>query len=487
MSQLVDFSLLTVKAGSYRTGTATALRDSTLLGIARMRRREIGNRLIPLDAETSKRKILPGRYLISRKIDGEFTCLVYRDGEAITINPYGTVRAGAPFHVEAAKLLAKAKIKSAILGGELYVNRPDGKRARVHDVTRIARAPESEADVATLRFAAFALYDLDGADPSLTSSAALARLRALLAGGERTHAIETVEGDEAEVQSRFRQWVTAEGGEGIVALSDQMGWFKIKPRHTLDLAVAGYSHGIEDRAGMLHSLLLACVRDDGSFHVVGRTGGGFSDAERVRLIADLSKRAAASSYIEVNSDRVAYKMITPGLVAEISCLDIISKTTSGETIDKTVIQWDSANAAWSSLRRLPLASIISPQFVRLRDDKEATPEHAGLSQLTRIVDIPDAEMKAVDIALPAANVLRRAVATKELKGKTMVRKLLLWRTNKETASPEHPAYVLLLTDYSPNRKTPLEREIRVSSSLEQIEAYWSAWTAESFVKGWIVQ
>ena len=109
MRKLVDLSLLTAKAGNYRTGTATALRDATLLGIARMRRREIGNRMIPLDAESSKRQIRPGRYLISRKIDGEFTCLVYRDGEAITLNPYGTVRAGAPFHLEAAKGLSANK------------------------------------------------------------------------------------------------------------------------------------------------------------------------------------------------------------------------------------------------------------------------------------------------------------------------------------------------------------------------------------------
>ena len=75
----------------------------------------------------------------------------------------------------------------------------------------------------------------------------------------------------------------------------------------------------------------------------------------------------------------------------------------------------------------------------------------------------------------------------EIKGKTMVRKLMLWKTNKDTVSPEHPAYVLALTDFSPNRKTPLERDIRVSSSLEQIEAYWQVWHAEQFVKGWVVK
>lgn len=49
------------------------------------------------------------------------------------------------------------------------------------------------------------------------------------------------------------------------------------------------------------------------------------------------------------------------------------------------------------------------------------------------------------------------------------------------------AFVLSLTDVSPNRKTRLEREIRVSSSLEQIEADWPEWQEEQFVKGWVVR
>ena len=485
-SKLVDLEQLNVKVGTYRTGTTTALTDPNLLALAKMRRREMSSRMIPLDAETSKHRILPGKYLIARKIDGEFTCLVYRDGEVVSLNPYGTVRAGAQFHAEAARLLAKAGVKSAVIGGELYVHKPDGKRTRVHDVCRIARAPETDADVASLRFAAFGIYDLDGIDLSPHPAAVLAKLRQIFKGGERAHAMETVEGDEKDVLARFLQWV-GEGDEGIIAQSDAVGWFKIKPRHSIDLAVVGFSRGIEDRSEMLHSLLIAVVRKDGSFHIVGRTGGGFSDEERVRLLNDLGKRAVESSYVEVNSDRVAYRMIEPGLVAEISCLDIISETSDGGTIDRSVVEWNPDTRSWSPIRRLALASIISPQFVRLRDDKQAGIDHTGLDQLTRIVEIPDADAEAASIRLPEATMLRRAVATKELKGKVMVRKLMMWKTNKEQVSAEHPAFVLLATDYSPNRRTPLEREIRVSSSLEQLEATWTKWTAENFVKGWAVK
>jgi hypothetical protein len=51
----------------------------------------------------------------------------------------------------------------------------------------------------------------------------------------------------------------------------------------------------------------------------------------------------------------------------------------------------------------------------------------------------------------------------------MVRKLVLWATHKAGDRSDFPAYVLHVTDFSPNRKTALERDIRVSNSVEQME------------------
>ncbi len=340
--KLVDVDMLAVKQGTYRQGVASALRDPNLLAISRMRRRQASQVMVALDHDGMKTKIPPGPYFISLKIDGEFTVMAYKDGDIISVNPYGTVRMGAPFHIELGKMLAKAGIKSAILGGELWVKHADGHRPRVHDVTRLARAPQSPADVDQLHYAVFAIYDLDGVDLSTQPGPQLAKIRAIFANGKHVKPIETHEGSDAEIQTHFKKWVVDGGEEGIVARSEKFGWFKIKPRHSLDVAVIGFSEAIEDRAGMLHSLLLAVVRGDGSYHVVGRTGGGFSDAERVQLLKDLSQRTAESTYIEVNSDRVAYKMLQPGLVAEISCLDVITEFADGEPIERMVIEWDAS-------------------------------------------------------------------------------------------------------------------------------------------------
>jgi len=136
------------------------------------------------------------------------------------------------------------------------------------------------------------------------------------------------------------------------------------------------------------------------------------------------------------------------------------------------------------VRRLPLASVISPQFIRRRDDKTVSAADVRIKQVTDLVEVPLADRDARQIALPPSEVLRREVYTKQMKGETMVRKFVLWKTNKESQSEDFPAFVIHYTDFSPNRKTPLEREVRVSHSREQIEALWEGLKTSNLAKGW---
>ena len=53
-----------------------------------------------------------------------------------------------------------------------------------------------------------------------------------------------------------------------------------------------------------------------------------------------------------------------------------------------------------------------------------------------------------------SQLLRRQVFTKSGPKGTSVRKLLLWRTNKERFG-DWPAYVVKWVDYSPGRKNPI--------------------------------
>jgi hypothetical protein len=482
---MLDKSRVELKIGGYGVAPAAALADATLLGRVQGYRRQTGGRMMALDREGVKLKVPSSDYHVSRKIDGEFAVLVWDGSEAITLNPGGTVRVGLPVLAEAAERLQAAGVTSALLAAELFVEREDGKRARVHDVARVARRPESADALKSLHLAVFDVIEWNGEDAGSEFGVSWKSITDTFGDGELIQPVEAVKSNDAKgILKQFEKWVDEEGSEGLVARSDSAGIFKVKPRHSLDVAVIGFTEGVDDRVGMLHDILLAIMRADGSFQVLGRVGGGFSDDERKNFLSDLEDMAAESEYAEVNSDRVAYQMVEPNWIAEISCLDLVAETTRGATIDRMVLNWNSDQKRWETVRRLPLVSVISPQFIRLRDDKQVDPEDVRMSQLTDLVPVQMSEKTAKDLALPGSEILRREVLTKTLKGKEMVRKLMMWKTNKETESSDYPAYVVHLTDFSPNRKDPLKREIRVSHSRDQINQLWGELAENYFVGGW---
>ncbi len=169
--------------------------------------------------------------------------------------------------------------------------------------------------------------------------------------------------------------------------------FKIKPRYSLDVAVVGFTEGMDDRAGMLHDMLVAVMRPEGAFHVLGRVGGGFTDDQRREFLSDLKDMPAESEYAEVN-DGVAYQMVRPEWAIEVSCLDLISQTTRGASIDRMVLDWEAPAGRYRAVRRLPLASPISPQFLRRREDKKIHPADLRLQQVADLVEVPMAEKDA---------------------------------------------------------------------------------------------
>ncbi len=482
---LFDKSKMREVVGTYLSGDHVALADSNYISVARTRRRQAGQMVIALDKAMVPRKMPKAEYYVSRKIDGEFTILIYKDGEAITLNPGGTLRAGAPFMAEAAAALKKAGVKSAILGGELYVQRPDGKRARVHDVVRVARAPADMKEVGQLAIGFFNIYDLDGQDLSMRFSDVVQKLPEIFAGCKQAHSIETVQVEDPKaVLKQYDKWVEGEGEEGVVARSDSAGMFKIKPLHSLDLAVIGFTESINEREGLLHDMLLAVVREDGTFQIVSRVGGGFSEEQRAEFLVKLKTLVVESDFREVNSDRVAYQMIKPGLVIEIECLDLVSRTSRDNTIDRMVLEWNEKDNKWEGVRSMPLCSILSPQFIRFRDDKKASPQDVRMSQLSDLVEIPESTRAAEEIRLPSSTLIKRSVAVKEAKGSKMVRKVVLWKTNKDEVSRDFPAYVVHVTNFSGNRKTPLEFDLKVTKTLEQAQSLFDELKKELFVSGW---
>jgi hypothetical protein len=483
---VLDRGRVEIKLAEYGVAPATALTDSLLLMKVQDYRRAAASRLYPLEGTEITERIPGAEFHVSRKIDGEFTVLVFRQGEVFTLNPGGTVRVGLPLLDEAGTLLSKAGVKEAMIAGELYQARDD-RRPRVQDVVSTVGRPSAIAELEQLRFAAFDLISVNGSPPPAAFRDTWQKLAKLLQSGTRVH---PVEGEwvakPTAVRDLYAQWVEKEGAEGLVARSDAAGSFKIKPRHNLDVAVIGFSESTGDRAGLLHDMLVAVLRREGTFHVLGRVGGGFTDDQRKEMLSDLKDMAVDSEYAEVSSDHVAYQMVRPDWVAEISCLDLVSQNTRGGPVSRMVLDWHANNgySLYRTLRRMPLASVIAPQFIRRREDKQVQPVDVRIAQLAELVELPQAEKDSRQLVLPKSEILRREVYVKELKGEQMVRKLMLWKTNKDQIADEYPAYVVHLTDFSPNRKDPLCRDMRISSSFQQIQQLFDQLKTENITKGW---
>ncbi|HET6246280.1 MAG TPA: hypothetical protein VFE47_01175 [Tepidisphaeraceae bacterium] len=480
---LVDSSRLQIIFGSYGVGKAHCMADPFIPLKAQEYRRKLSQHMQALDKASVKEKLPACDYFVSRKVDGEFTVLLIDGKQCCSVNPGGVVRTGLPFMQEAVELLGKSKHKRMLIAGELYVGRTD-RRPRVHDVSRVARQPESQAELDQLQFAVFDILEIDDKPAPLNYAEVYKKIESTFKAGKRIHPVETVRAKTVDdVMKNFEKWVETEGGEGLVVRSDSAGQFKIKPRISLDVAVMGFTEGAEDRVGMVHDVLVGLMRQDNSFHILGRVGGGFSEDERRAWLSDLKDLAAESDYAEVN-DSVAYQMVRPEWVIEISCLDLINQNTRGGSVDRMVLGYDTPKNMYQSIRRLPLASPISPQFIRRREDKSIRQQDLRLNQVHDVVEVAMMDRDARQLSLPKSEMISREVFTKTLKGNMMVRKLLLWKTNKEAEGGNYPAYVAYMSDFSPNRATPIDRDIRVSNSREQIDALYAGLKAEYVVKGW---
>ena len=483
-SKLVDSGRVKVRLGDYGTAQSTALVDTILFSRAQDYRRQLSASMIPIDAKDIRRKITSSEYYVSRKLDGEFTVLLYKEGEAVSVNSGGTVRIGLPLLAEAAKRLKKSGLKEAMLVGELHIIRADGGRSRIHDVISAVRTPSTQDDLDRAHFAVFDLMSIDGERWTGTLQETHERIQALVGDGER---VRPVDGewvaDTRGIEELYKKWVADEHGEGLVVRGDSGGQFKVKPQHNLDVAVIGFSEGQGEREGMLHDLLVGIVREDGATHLLTRVGGGYTDDQRRSIIEDLKPLVVKSDYAAVNTAHVAYQMVKPEWVIEITCLSILAKTTRGGPINRMVLEWDEDAQTYRVIRRLPLASVISPRFVRKRDDKKPHPADVSISQIADVVEVPLSDSEAGSMRPTKSEIMQREVYTKELKGALMVRKFVMWKTNKEV-EPEFAAYVIHYTDFSPNRKQPMTRDIRVSDSKDQIMALWEELKTKNVKGGW---
>lgn len=409
-------------------------------------------------------RFLPkGKVWVSPKVDGQFWCLVIKDGEAVLVSPKGKVISGdVPVLKEIrAKVLPRVH-GDLMVAGELFALRQGG-RPRVGDVGKALGGGEN-AEVARLGFFAFDLIsggDADSPEPSAEYAGRLEVLERLFAGGQRAQAITTEVVSEPDgVQRLFGEWVEGGKGEGLVLRPEDGRVFKLKPVFTLDAAVIGFTEKTDEPAHV-RSLLLALMRENGQFQLIGSVGNIGSDSLRAELYQRLQPSVVDSSYRFASSTGALYRFVRPDIVVEVKMTDLQVEDTSGRPVRRMVLELDGA-AGWTPTQLKFGASLIHPIMTRVRDDKTVDPVDVRASQVLERCEIEELNEAVERIERPKSEVIRRQVFAKTVKDKRAVRKLLIWKTNKDKKDPDYPPFVVHWTDFSPGRKQPLQRDVRLA-------------------------
>ena len=444
-----------------------------ILQLAKEYKRKTASRYLPVSSEEITTKIIESdEYSVSKKYDGHLY-LLYFDGEQSTlINHGGRKITDLELLKESDKLL-KGKCKDVVLAGELYLHK-EGERSRSFDLA--SALDDNHKDI---QFKVFDILILDVEEKNYKIKELNDKLNELLKGGKSISAIENsfVE-SRKDIDSLFQDIVVKESEEGIVVQSDNGPTYKIKPLITLDAVVVGFSEGEGRRENKLKELLLALKISENEYLTIAKVGNGFTDEQRDSIFKELEKQKVDSDFVEVSSSNIAFTMVKPTKVVEFSCLDVYNENSKG-VIKKMSLTFD--KDSYSTVYKKPSVSVTAGVFLSFRKDKKVNTEDVGLRQITKIIPL---ETNSESVSeLKKSKLLHREVYVKESKGIKKVRKFVVWKTNKEE-SKEFPAFVYHYTDYSPGRKEPLKKEIKISENQKEIEIVLKSELEDNVKKGW---
>jgi hypothetical protein len=438
-------------------------------------KKNIAGKFVLVEGAKLKQRVDGKRICVTRKIDGHMQVVFWQEGKAFMLNAAGNQKADGIKCLDVfAEALKKSGVKSAIIAAELYLPNPDG-RPRCGDVLA-ALADDAKKDLLCL--APFDIIELDGQSWKPEHYGDTHNQLCVLFQEEQVRPVQMRNASSAqEVQDIYDEWVVGEGAEGLVIHSESPIVWKVKPRHSIDAAIIGYTSG--DLG--IRDLMFAVRREDGLFQMFAVGSAGLSEKERKTIAGSLSKAHAESQYVLSDSRGIAYQMVRPEQVYELSVIELVSQGNDGKIRMNPLLKFDDAKG-WLLEGNTPGVSVLGLTIVQERTDKKPTESDIRVTQLTDICPFEELETSAVK--LEPSTLLERRVFKKESGGKVMIHKFLIWKTNKE-ASGRYPAYVFYHSDFSSGRKEMLKRDLATSSDEAQIRAIFVAEIEANVKKGWM--
>jgi ATP-dependent DNA ligase len=459
------------KKNGYLEGMAS-LADSAYANLGSSTKKKLRT-MVPLCGDEIAAKCEDGISLVTTKLDGEMGVLVYDGNDCILINSGDTARAGLAVLDEAKTLLKKAGITSATLGCELYV-----KSDKREKVAQVSNALSSKDGLNTLALAVFDIYELDGKPFAGEYSTTNAKITDMFSTGKSISAVPMKQANsKKEIEAIYADMVTNAGAEGIVVRSSSSIVYKIKPKHSIDCAIVGYT---ESESGGVRDILLALLFGDNEYQIIGKVGNGIDEATNKELYGKLSALVCESEHLEVDGRRVAFRFVKPQYVVQISATDVSNETMDGP-IQNPLVRFD-GNGYKKVDNMISVAgiSLIHCVFERLRDDKKADGEDVRLAQVS---DYIVSQESGASKEKPKSEMVAREVYTKSTKDKLAVQKFIVYKTNKGDGKA-FLEYVFYYTNFSEGRQELFKNEIRTSNSKEQIMKIFDSYKEENIKKGW---
>ena len=437
-------------------------------------KKNIAGKFMLVEGAKIKSRVEGTDFCVTRKIDGHLQCLFYQDGTAFMLNSGGNQLAEQLRCIDAfAEAMQQAGVSSAIVAAELFMPK-EGGRPRCADVKRALADPALHEE---LRLAPFDILEVNGepwkADHYKHTHAQLCQWF----HDDYVIPVDMMKAESLEeVQTIYDEWVECQSAEGLVIHSDSHIICKVKPRHTIDAVIVGYTTG--DKG--VRDLMMAARREDGLFQVFAVGSGGLSDEARLSLLERLSLQHVESQYILSDSRGIAYQMVNPEIVFELSVIELVAKGNDDKVRTNALLTFDDEKG-WLMNGMTPGVSAFGLVFEREREDKSPTPSDIRISQLTDLC--PFEEQQATMGKLEKSELLERRVFRKISGDKIMLHKFLIWKTNKERTG-RYPAYIFYHTDYSSGRKDILKRDMSYSSDEQQIRSILASEMESNIKKGW---
>lgn len=478
---------LTDKGNGFQLAQTEGISDITLMGVAIEYKTNVSRKYKTLPARLMVQTFTQiGKVFSSIKYDGEGTFLFFdadKDICAVFNAPSGRTRLGLPCIEEAKKKLIAKGVKKGLFACEIYV-KDEKLRTQVSDVIHITFNGSKEQRE-TLTLAVYDIIMLDGVDYRHNQSkfeTNLAKITDIFGKEYKTDKCHVVEGNliaGSEVQKWFEEVTKTLGEEGIVVRNlETVDIYKIKPSITVDAVVIGYVEG--DFEGMYGITSLLCGlydKESKKVQTLTRVGSGFTDDQRIQLLEPLSKLKVKSPLDMTDSDGRPISFVTPQMVIEVEGESLVRENFQGKENTAQTFTWSGKEYEFNGLNKSPL--LTHATFAKFRDDKIWDDGGTRMEQVLTAVEIGSLASKKIrEIGKP--EIVVREVYTKETKGITAVRKIIVVKTNNEDSFP----LIVHWTDYSAGRKDPLKTETKVAETMARADALVVSYREEASKKGW---